>query len=144
MADYAEHYADFKRAGAEVIAVSRESRRKTRRLRTTLRLPFTVLSDARLEMARSFGLMGHEKSGLPTPATIVLDGQGRTVLSSLNQGARPTKSLVARDMLDYVSALRRAHPADTTAIPAPRHEQPRPGWLFVRALANAVIGLIRG
>src|SRR5262249_4618785 len=57
LSDYADRYSEFKRAGVEVVALSPESQRKSRRLRTGLKLPFTVLSDSKLEAARAFGLI---------------------------------------------------------------------------------------
>src|SRR5437660_8166679 len=51
LSDYAERYRDFKQSGVEVVAVSPESPRKSRRLRTQLKLPFTVLYDSRLKAA---------------------------------------------------------------------------------------------
>jgi len=45
LADYGEQYRTFKQSGIEVVAVSPESPRQSRRLRTGLGLPFTVLSD---------------------------------------------------------------------------------------------------
>jgi peroxiredoxin len=136
LSDYAEHYTDFKRSGVEVLAVSPESQRKSRRLRTTLKLPFTVLSDSRFEAARTFGLMVDENAKLPNPATLMLDGQRRVRLTTLDQGAR---SLVARDVLEYATKL------DRSESPAPlplRLEQPKPGWLFARAFANMALGFI--
>src|SRR6266852_1741576 len=62
LSDYADRYADFRRSGIEVVALSPESQRKSRRLRTGLKLPFTVLSDSKLEAAKGLGLMGHEKA----------------------------------------------------------------------------------
>jgi peroxiredoxin len=135
LSDYAERYGDFKRAGVEVVALSPESQRKSRRLRTTLKLPFTVLSDVKFEAAKSFGLLG-EPSGGPTPATIMLDSQRRVMLSTRNEG---TKSLLARDMLDYA---RTAKPGTASAMPPPQVQQPKPGWLFARGLANFAVGLV--
>jgi peroxiredoxin len=136
LSDYAERYGDFKRAGIEVVALSPESQRKSRRLRTTLKLPFTVLSDARLEAAKSFGLLGDEPSSGLTPATIMLDSNRRVMLSTRNEG---TRSLLARDMLDYA---RSAKPGTSSAMPPPQVQQPKPGWLFARGLANFAAGLV--
>jgi peroxiredoxin Q/BCP len=138
LADYAERYGEFKRAGIEILALSPESQRKSRRLRTGLKLPFTVLSDARFEAAKSFGLMDHERPGLPTPATLVLDNQRRVLLSTLNEG---TKSLLARDVLEYGRNLRQG---SVTATAPPHVERPKAGRLFFRGLANMALGLVSG
>jgi peroxiredoxin Q/BCP len=136
LADYGERYGDFKRAGIEVAALSPESQRKSRRLRTTLKLPCPVLSDAKFEAARTFGLMNHEKPGLPTPATLMLESELRVVLSSLNAS---TKALVAREVLDYARAVKSGA---KNMISLPQPEQHKPGWLFVRGLANLAVGLV--
>lgn len=86
LSDYADRYSEFKRAGVEVVALSPESQRKSRRLRTGLKLPFTVLSDSKLEAARAFGLIGHEKPGQPTPATIVLDSARHQAVDAQSDG----------------------------------------------------------
>ncbi len=139
LSDYAEHYGAFKSAGLEVLALSPESQRKSRRLRTSLNLPFTVLSDSRFEVARNLGLMDHEPTGLPTPATLMVDPGHRVLLSTLNEG---TKSLLARDMLQYGRGL---NLDDLASLPPPPQVQPRkPGILFVRGLLNMALGAVTG
>lgn len=140
LSDYAEHYGAFKSAGLEVLALSPESHRKSRRLRTSLNLPFTVLSDSRFEVAKHLGLMDHEKSGLPTPATLMVDPGHRIVLSTLNEG---TKSLLARDMLEYGRNLK-VEASSEPPPPPPQVQQPKPGALFGRAILNMALGLIAG
>lgn len=139
LADYGERYGEFKQLGIEVVALSPESQRKSRRLRTGLKLPFTVLSDAKLEAARSLGLIGHEKPGAPTPATLLLDSQRAIRMSTLNQAEN---CLLARDALEYGRALREG--AAAPAIAPPPVARPQPGWLFARALANMAAGLVSG
>lgn len=136
LSDYGDRYADFKRSGIEVVAMSPESPRKARRMRTGLKLPFTVLSDANLKAAQALGLMGHEKPGMPTPATLVVDSRG-VRLRTFNQAQ---KCLFARDILEYARIFKQA--GDPTSIPIPQLAAPKPGSLFVRALANATAGLI--
>ena len=139
LADYGERYSDFKRSGVEVVALSPETPRKARRMRTGLKLPFTVLSDTNLTAARSFGLMDHEKPGMPTPATLVLDRSGCVRLSTLNQAE---KCLLARDTLEYARALNQAGSDTVATRPIPQVASPKPGILFARALANMAAGLI--
>jgi len=136
LSDYREHYRGFKESGVEVVAVSPESPRRSRRMRTGLKLPFAVLSDTRLEVAKHLGLMGHEKPGEPTPATLVLDRQG-VKLSTLNQRE---KSLLAQDVLDYVRVSMRTVPA--APVQTLQVAKPRPGFLFAQALMNMVAGLV--
>ena len=137
LADYGERYRDFKQSGIEVFAVSPESSRRSRRLRKQLKLPFTVLSDSKLEVARDFGLMGHEKPGEPTPATLILDGRHGVILSTLNEWA---KCLVARDALAYVRVLKQGN--GSISIPAPQVDLPKPGFLFAKSLINMAAGLV--
>jgi peroxiredoxin len=137
LSDYGEHYREFRRAGIEVFAVSPESPRRSRRMRTGLKLPFTVLSDSRREVARTLDLIGHEKAGEPTPATIVLDGKGGVRLSSLNQRE---KCLLARDMLEYARAL--GPESGVSSIAAPQPDTPKPGFLWAKALMNMTAGLV--
>jgi peroxiredoxin len=136
LSDYGEQYRSFKQSGIEVVAVSPESPRRSRRLRTGLRLPFAVLSDSKLEVAKNLGLMDREKVGEPTPATLVVDRQGVT-LSTLNQRE---KSLLARDVLQYLRATKEGNA--TGAVPPPQVAKPQPGLLFARALANLAAGLV--
>ena len=135
LSDYADRYREFKKAGIEVVAVSPESPRRSRRLRMGLKLPFTVLSDSKYEAAKIFGLIGHEKSGEPTPATLVLDSQHGLTMSTLNERE---KCLLARDMLEYMRAVKQS--AAPTSVPMPKVDLPKPGALFVRALANMAAG----
>jgi peroxiredoxin len=135
LSDYAERYRDFRQSGIEVVAISPESRRKSRRLRTSLKLPFTVLSDTRYEAANNFGLIEDRSAG-PRPATIMLDGQRRVKLSSSNQG---TKCLLAQDALEYARALKRG---DGVSVNVPALDKPRPGRLFALGLMNLAAGLI--
>jgi hypothetical protein len=113
-------------------------------MRTGLKLPFTVLSDTHFVAAHTFGLMGHEKPGMPTPATLVLDAQRSVRLSTLNQAE---KCLFAPDVLDYARALKQlntnsAISAAVASIPIPEIGKPKAGVLWGRALANMAVGLI--
>lgn len=136
LSDYGEQYRVFKESGVEVVAVSSESPRRSRRMRTGLKLPFAVLSDTKLEVAKHLGLIGHEKPGEPTPATLVLDREG-VKLSTLNQWE---KSLLARDVLEFVRGSMRAVAAEP--VPTPQVAKPRPGILFAKAVTNMVAGLV--
>ena len=137
LSDYGEQYRTFKQSGIEVVAVSPESPRQSRRLRTGLKLPFTVLSDSKLQVAKNLGLMDPEKPRAPTPATLVLDRKG-VKLSTLNQRE---KSLLARDVLQYLRATSLGNA--TEAIPPPQVAKHQPGILFARALANLAAGLVK-
>src|SRR5258705_1180950 len=114
LSDYADRYGEFKRSGIEVVALWPESQRKSRRVGYGVKLPFTVLSDSKLEAAKNFGLIGHEKPGEPTPATLVLDSDRKVRLSALNQAE---KCVFARDTLEYARALKQGVSAASTQAP---------------------------
>ena len=138
LADYAERYQEFKRTGVEIVALNPESQRRSRRLRKGLKLPFTVLSDAKHEAARHFGLIDREKPGQPTAATLVLDTGSRVRLSSLNDWAR---SLAPRDAFEFARAIKLGEaPAEAPS----ELELPKPRTLFLRGFANMALGLVRG
>jgi peroxiredoxin len=137
LSDYADHYAEFKRLGVEVVALSVESRRKCRRLRAGLKLPFRVLSDVNWDVAKSLGLGVEERFGNPTPATLMVDYERRIRFLVLDQGK---KSLFARDLLEYARGLNRA---GASSLPPPRVEAAvKPGLLFVRAIVNMAVGFV--
>jgi len=82
--------------------------------------------------------MDHEKPGMPTPATLVLDSAGTVQLSTLNQWA---KSVFAGDVLEYIRRVKQTDIAAAAAIPPPQVTVPKPGMLFARAFANMAAGL---
>jgi peroxiredoxin len=132
LADYGERYGEFRRSGIEVVAITPDGPKQARRMRTSLKLPFTVLSDANRDAARALGLLGREADAKnPTPATLVLDNQRRVRLSALNSAE---KCLLARDTLEYARALKQESPS--ASMPTPQLEAPKPGILFLRAIAN--------
>jgi len=144
LSSYAEHFADFKRSGIEVVALLPESQRRVRRLRKGLRLPFTVLSDAKLEASTALGLVMDERYGGPTPATLMLDAARRVELSTLNQvktGHPPRDlSLLARDVLDFGRAIKQGSGASSPQPPSV--EEVKPGLLWIRALTNMALGFV--
>jgi peroxiredoxin len=137
LADYGERYGEFRQSGIEVVGLTPEGPRQARRLRTGLKLPFTVLCDASRDAARAFGLLSREpgKDDL-TPATLVLDAQRRMRLSALNSGE---KCVFARDMLEYARAVK----SERVPASAPPLQSPKPGRLFLRAIANVVTSIVR-
>jgi peroxiredoxin len=143
LSDYGERYPEFKRSGVEVVAISPESPRKARRMRTGLKLPFTVLADTNFAAAHTFGLIGQEKPGVPAPATLIHDAHRAVRLSALNEGG---KCIFARDALEYGRALKqKSDPAagSSAGVPLspPPLADPKPGILFARAIANMAVGM---
>jgi peroxiredoxin Q/BCP len=141
LSDYAERFNDFKRSGIELVALLPESQRKARRLRGGLRLPFTVLSDAKFEAGTALGLEMDERYGGPTAATVMLDATRRVQLSTLNQvkAGHPPRdlSLLARDVLEFGRAVKQGSGPST---PPPSVEEIKPGFLWIRALTNMARG----
>ena len=138
LTDYGEKYSDFRNEGVEICAIAPESPRRLRRMRKQLKLPFPLLSDAKLELARSFNLLGHEKPDAPTPATIIVDSHRGVLLSSFNNWA---KCVVARDALSFMRARKDVAVVEA-APPPPPLGLPKPGFFFLRGLMNLVAGVV--
>jgi peroxiredoxin len=135
LSDYGERYADFKRLGIEIVALSTEGWRKSRRMRSALKLPFTVLSDVSWDGARAFGLEVEKRFNIPATGTFLIDSQNRVRLRALDQSV---KSLFARDMLEYARSLSRPNPG----VPPRVEAAVKPGLLFLRAFMNMAIGVV--
>jgi peroxiredoxin len=137
LSDYADLYAEFKRSGVEVVAVSCESRRICRRARSGLKLPFPVLSDVNWDAARGLGLEVEKGYNNPTPATFIIDQQRRIRFVALD---RSRKSLFARQLLEYARALNRESPSP---LPPPQVEAAvKPGLLFFRSFMNMALAFV--
>jgi len=71
---FRDQYEDFLAAGAEVIGISRDDASSHDKFKQNHRLPFTLLSDPRGEVASAWGVRG--KLGLAGRVTYVFDPQG--------------------------------------------------------------------
>jgi peroxiredoxin len=79
LADYRDHYAEIRAAGADVVAVSVDPPIKSKALRRELRLPFLILSDAERRVIKDWGIYNpNERGGIAKPAVFVI-GRDRTV-----------------------------------------------------------------
>ena len=79
MADYRDHYAEIRSAGADVLAVSVDPPIKSEALRRELRLPFPILCDTEWRVAKDWGIYNpNERGGIAKPAVFVID-RDRTV-----------------------------------------------------------------
>lgn len=67
-----------------VIAVSADSAEDNRALTQKLQVPFTMLSDPKLEAIRSFGVLEAEHD-LAVPAIFLLNAQGQTVWREIGE-----------------------------------------------------------
>ena len=55
--EFRDEYAKFKKAGAEVVAVSPDAPRALKKFQEQYKLPFTLLSDADKKLAQSYGVL---------------------------------------------------------------------------------------
>jgi peroxiredoxin len=74
LADYREHYAEIRSAGASVVAVSVDAPDKSEALRAHLSLPFPVLCDMERRVVRDWGIYNsREKGGIAMAAVFLID-----------------------------------------------------------------------
>jgi peroxiredoxin len=82
LADYRDHYAEIRAAGASVGAVSVDPPATSEALRRELRLPFPVLCDTERRLIQDWDIYNpREKGGIAKPAVFVID-RDRTVRHS--------------------------------------------------------------
>jgi peroxiredoxin Q/BCP len=111
---FRDAYEDFIDAGARVIGISGDSPSRLASFAGMFRLPYLLLSDARGEARRAFGVP--RSLGLfPGRVTYVLDDEHRVVMQFTSQ-LRPGKH-----MKEAISALARTSPG--SAAPASRHSR---------------------
>ena len=79
--DFRDRYKDFKKAGAEVVGVSRDSLKSHEGFKAKMKFPFELLSDVDEKVCTLFGVMkmknmyGKKVRGIER-STFVLDGEG--------------------------------------------------------------------
>jgi peroxiredoxin Q/BCP len=82
--NFGASYAAFKRAGAEVLGVSRDSLASHERFKSRMEFPFELISDADEKLCKLFGVIKEKKlygkvhMGIER-STFVIDGRGRLV-----------------------------------------------------------------
>jgi peroxiredoxin Q/BCP len=80
--DFRDRYAEFRKAGADVVGVSRDSIKSHEGFKAKMKFPFELLSDADEELCSQFGVIrmknmyGKKVRGIER-STFVLDGEGR-------------------------------------------------------------------
>ena len=80
--DFAKSYPRFRKAGAEVVGVSRDSLRSHENFKAKMSLPFDLLSDPEETLCALFGVMkmknmyGKQVRGIER-STFVIDSEGR-------------------------------------------------------------------
>jgi thioredoxin-dependent peroxiredoxin len=80
-ADFRDRYKEFRKAGAEVVGVSRDSIQSHEGFKAKMKFPFELISDAKEELCAQFGVMkmknmyGKKVRGIER-STFVMDGEG--------------------------------------------------------------------
>ena len=81
-AEFRDRYKEFRKAGAEVLGVSRDSLKSHEGFKAKMQFPFELLSDAEEELCAQFGVIkmknmyGKKVRGIER-STFVIDGEGR-------------------------------------------------------------------
>lgn len=129
MAEYEQHGAEIRSAGADLVALSVDAAARSEAVRRQLGLSFPILCDTRREVVRAWDLYNpKEQGGIAVPAVFVI-GPGRRVLH------RSIDSTRKRVSTEGVLGLLRGAAAGGAAERVPVH----PGLgHFARAVANAL------
>jgi peroxiredoxin Q/BCP len=104
--DFRDRYRDFRKAGAEVIGISRDSLKSHEGFKAKMKFPFELLSDAGEEACALFGVMkmknmyGKKVRGIER-STFVLDGEG--AIAREWRGVKVPGH--AQEVLDFVKTL---------------------------------------
>ncbi len=105
-ADFRDRHAAFRKAGAEVVGVSRDSLKSHEAFKAKMGFPFELLSDAEEALCAQFGvikmknLYGKKVRGIER-STFVIDGEGR--LTREWRGVKVPGH--AEEVLSFVKAL---------------------------------------
>jgi peroxiredoxin Q/BCP len=105
-ADFRDRYAAFRKAGAEVVGVSRDSLKSHEGFKAKMKFPFELLSDAEEALCAQFGVIkmknmyGKKVRGIER-STFVIDGEGR--LAREWRGVKVPGH--AEEVLNFVKAL---------------------------------------
>lgn len=80
--DFRDRYKEFRKSGAEVVGVSRDSLKSHEGFKAKMKFPFELLSDAEEALCAQFGVIkmknmyGKKVRGIER-STFVIDGEGR-------------------------------------------------------------------
>jgi len=105
-ADFRDRYGAFRKAGAEVVGVSRDSIKSHEAFKAKMKLPFELLSDADEALCAQFGVIkmknmyGRKVRGIER-STFVIDGGG--VLAREWRGVKVPGH--AEEVLNFVKTL---------------------------------------
>ena len=104
--DFRDRHKDFKRAGCEVLGVSRDTLASHEKFKAKMKFPFELLSDAEEQACAQFGVIkmknmyGKKVRGIER-STFVIDGKG--VLAREWRGVRVPGHV--QEVLNFVKAL---------------------------------------
>lgn len=104
--NFRDQYKAFKRAGADVLGVSRDSLASHERFKAAMEFPFELISDPEEKLCKLFGVMKEKKLygrvsiGIER-STFVIDGQG--ILVREWRGLRVPGHV--EEVLEYVKSL---------------------------------------
>jgi peroxiredoxin len=130
LADYAGSYRLFKQERVEVAAISVDPPERSAAMCRDLGIEFPVLSDRNRETISKWGLLNtSEKGGIAFPATFLID-HGLAVRYSIAE--ETSRRVPAREMLAFVKTMELEGDAS-----APLKQSVNPGFMFIRAIANA-------
>jgi peroxiredoxin len=88
LAEYGRKHAEIRAAGADVTALSVDSRERSAALRSELALPFPILSDASRLVVRAWDLYNpKEMGGIAVPAVFVIGPDRRVRWRSIDRTA---------------------------------------------------------
>jgi peroxiredoxin Q/BCP len=105
-AEFRDHYKQFRRAGCEVLGISRDSLTSHERFKEKMRFPFELLSDPEEAVCKQFGVMkqklmyGKKVRGIER-STFVIDEDG--VLAREWRGVKVPGHI--QEVLNFVKAL---------------------------------------
>jgi peroxiredoxin Q/BCP len=104
--DFRDHYPEFKRAGCEVLGISRDSLDSHEKFKAKMKFPFELLSDPSEAVCKRFGVMkmknmyGKQVRGIER-STFVIDAKGR--LAREWRGVKVPGHV--QEVLNFVKAL---------------------------------------
>ena len=132
MADYSQHFEEFRAAGAELVAISVDDATRSEPVREELGIKFPLLCDTSREVVKAYDLFNRgEKGGIAFPAVFVIDRDRVVRFRALEEVASRVN---VEELVALVRELGRG--AETTATARKRGVWP--GAMFIRATMNAL------
>jgi peroxiredoxin len=129
LAEYRDVYPALRAAGANLVAISVDSPKKSETVRRELHLPFPILSDSQRRIVREWGIYNSsEKGGIAKPAVFILAPDRTVRFASVDQVA---SRVPAAEILRRLSEENFDSSAHRKAV------MPGPAT-FVRAIRNVI------